>query len=168
VQLYLCSTYRPSRSGLQTLYMYFYISHVFTPSSDEIKNAWSYTSTPPYVFMVWCFSNYRNNAFIRSLYLWSNNNTVNLWSNNNTANLWSNNNTVRPAGPSRTHKRAPQGATLSHTIPVDILQHIRSILILYSQTNFPQIPAPLGFPTIMKESFTSPCMLQVLLISCVI
>jgi hypothetical protein len=24
------------------------------PSSAEIKNAWSYTSTPPYVFIVWC------------------------------------------------------------------------------------------------------------------
>jgi hypothetical protein len=24
------------------------------PSSAEVKNAWSYTSTPPYVFMEWC------------------------------------------------------------------------------------------------------------------
>jgi hypothetical protein len=24
------------------------------PSSAEVKNAWSYTSTPPYVFMAWC------------------------------------------------------------------------------------------------------------------
>jgi hypothetical protein len=24
------------------------------PSSAEVKNAWSYTSTPPYVFMTWC------------------------------------------------------------------------------------------------------------------
>jgi len=25
------------------------------PSSAKIKNEWSYTSTPPYVFMVWWF-----------------------------------------------------------------------------------------------------------------
>jgi hypothetical protein len=24
-------------------------------SSAEVKNAWSYTSTPPYVFTAWCF-----------------------------------------------------------------------------------------------------------------
>jgi hypothetical protein len=24
------------------------------PSSDEVKNAWSYTSIPQYVFMAWC------------------------------------------------------------------------------------------------------------------
>jgi hypothetical protein len=24
------------------------------PSSVEVKNAWIYTSTPPYVFMAWC------------------------------------------------------------------------------------------------------------------
>jgi hypothetical protein len=24
------------------------------PSSAEVKNAWSYTSTPQYVFMAWC------------------------------------------------------------------------------------------------------------------
>jgi len=24
------------------------------PSSAEINNVWSYTSTPPYVFMTWC------------------------------------------------------------------------------------------------------------------
>jgi len=24
------------------------------PSSAEVENAWSYTSTPQYVFMVWC------------------------------------------------------------------------------------------------------------------
>jgi hypothetical protein len=24
------------------------------PSSAEIKNAWSYTSTPQYAFMAWC------------------------------------------------------------------------------------------------------------------
>jgi hypothetical protein len=29
------------------------------PSSAEFKNAWSYTSTPQYVFMVWCLVNHR-------------------------------------------------------------------------------------------------------------
>jgi hypothetical protein len=24
------------------------------PSSADVKNAWNYTSTPPYAFMVWC------------------------------------------------------------------------------------------------------------------
>jgi hypothetical protein len=24
------------------------------PSSDEVKNVWSYTSVPQYTFMVWC------------------------------------------------------------------------------------------------------------------
>jgi len=24
------------------------------PSSAEVKKAWSYTSTTPYIFMVWC------------------------------------------------------------------------------------------------------------------
>jgi hypothetical protein len=24
------------------------------PSSAEVKNGWSYTSTPPYVFLEWC------------------------------------------------------------------------------------------------------------------
>jgi len=24
------------------------------PSSAEVKNAWSYTSTPPHVFKAWC------------------------------------------------------------------------------------------------------------------
>jgi hypothetical protein len=27
------------------------------PSSAEIKNAWSYTSIPPHVCMVWCIRN---------------------------------------------------------------------------------------------------------------
>jgi len=31
------------------------------PSSAEIKNAWSYTSTPPYVFMVWYLVKHRDN-----------------------------------------------------------------------------------------------------------
>jgi hypothetical protein len=31
------------------------------PSSAEVKNAWSYTSTPQYAFMAWCFVKYRDN-----------------------------------------------------------------------------------------------------------
>jgi hypothetical protein len=31
------------------------------PSSAEVKNTWSYTSTPPYVFMAWCLVKYRDN-----------------------------------------------------------------------------------------------------------
>jgi hypothetical protein len=32
-----------------------------TPSSAEIKNAWSYTSTPQYVFMAWCLVKHGDN-----------------------------------------------------------------------------------------------------------
>jgi hypothetical protein len=31
------------------------------PSSAEVKNAWSYTSTPQYVIMVWCLFKHRGN-----------------------------------------------------------------------------------------------------------
>jgi hypothetical protein len=31
------------------------------PSSAEVKDAWSYTSTPQYVFMAWCLVKHRNN-----------------------------------------------------------------------------------------------------------
>jgi hypothetical protein len=31
------------------------------PSSAEIKNAWNYTSTPQYAFMVWCLVKHRDN-----------------------------------------------------------------------------------------------------------
>jgi hypothetical protein len=31
------------------------------PSSVEVKNAWSYTSTPQYVFMAWCLVKHRDN-----------------------------------------------------------------------------------------------------------
>jgi hypothetical protein len=31
------------------------------PSSAEVKNAWSYTSTPQYVLMTWCLVKHRNN-----------------------------------------------------------------------------------------------------------
>jgi hypothetical protein len=30
-------------------------------SSAEVKNAWSYTSTPRYVFMAWCLAKHRDN-----------------------------------------------------------------------------------------------------------
>jgi hypothetical protein len=33
----------------------------YTPSSAEVKNAWSYTSTPQYVFMAWCLVKHRDN-----------------------------------------------------------------------------------------------------------
>jgi len=32
-------------------------------SSAEFKKAWSYTSTPPYIFMVWCLIKYRDFNF---------------------------------------------------------------------------------------------------------
>jgi hypothetical protein len=31
------------------------------PFSAEVKNAWSYTSTPQYVFMTWCLVKHRDN-----------------------------------------------------------------------------------------------------------
>jgi hypothetical protein len=40
-----------------------------TPSSAEVKNAWSYTSTPPYVFVAWCSLKHRDNFL---LYLYKN------------------------------------------------------------------------------------------------
>jgi hypothetical protein len=34
-----------------------------SPLSDaEVKNAWSYTSTPQYVFMAWCLVEHRGNV----------------------------------------------------------------------------------------------------------
>jgi hypothetical protein len=33
------------------------------PSNAEIKNAWSYTSTPQYVFMALCLVKHRDNFF---------------------------------------------------------------------------------------------------------
>jgi hypothetical protein len=32
-----------------------------SPSSAEVKNAWSYTSTPQYIFMEWCYVKHRDN-----------------------------------------------------------------------------------------------------------
>jgi len=34
-----------------------------SPSSAEVKNTWSYTFTPQYVFMVWCLVKHRDNYF---------------------------------------------------------------------------------------------------------
>jgi hypothetical protein len=31
-----------------------------SPSTAEVKNAWSYISTPKYVFMVWCLVTHRD------------------------------------------------------------------------------------------------------------
>jgi hypothetical protein len=31
------------------------------PSNAEVRNAWSYTSIPQYVFMAWCLVKYRDN-----------------------------------------------------------------------------------------------------------
>jgi hypothetical protein len=40
------------------------------PSRAEVKNAWNYTSTLPYVFMVWCLVKHRAN-FKFTLPFWS-------------------------------------------------------------------------------------------------
>jgi hypothetical protein len=32
-----------------------------SPSSAEVKNVWTYTSTPQYVFLAWCLVKYRDN-----------------------------------------------------------------------------------------------------------
>jgi hypothetical protein len=39
-----------------------------SPSSAEVKNAWSCTSTPPYVFMAWCLVKHRDNFTFFYLY----------------------------------------------------------------------------------------------------
>jgi hypothetical protein len=36
------------------------------PSSAEVKNAWSYTSTSPFVFIAWCLVKYRDNFTFNS------------------------------------------------------------------------------------------------------
>jgi hypothetical protein len=33
----------------------------YSPSTAEIKNAWIYTATPPYVFMIWYVVKHRDN-----------------------------------------------------------------------------------------------------------
>jgi hypothetical protein len=35
-------------------------AHHSPPSSAEVKNVWSYTFTPQYVFIAWCLVKYRN------------------------------------------------------------------------------------------------------------
>jgi hypothetical protein len=35
-----------------------------TPSSAEFKNVWSYTSTPPYVFMARCLIKHREHIYL--------------------------------------------------------------------------------------------------------
>jgi hypothetical protein len=34
----------------------------------EMKYAWSYTSTPPYVFMIWCLIMHRDNSTLTFIY----------------------------------------------------------------------------------------------------
>jgi hypothetical protein len=38
------------------------------PSSAEVKNTWSYTSTPQYIFMVWCLLSTGTNLPYLTLY----------------------------------------------------------------------------------------------------
>jgi hypothetical protein len=40
---------------------YYFIPRYSPAYSAEVKNAWSYTSTPPYVFMEWCLVKYGDN-----------------------------------------------------------------------------------------------------------
>jgi len=51
------------------------------PSSAEIKNAWSYNSTDPYVFLAWCLVKYRPVAQTTSCDIWK-------WSTNSRSNVW--------------------------------------------------------------------------------
>jgi len=39
------------------------------PSSAEVKNVWSYTSTPQYVFKVWCLAKHRNSFKIFEIFI---------------------------------------------------------------------------------------------------
>jgi hypothetical protein len=43
------------------------------PSSAEVKNAWSYTSITPYVFMAWCLVRHRTrlHAWLNNSQLWN-------------------------------------------------------------------------------------------------
>jgi len=41
------------------------------PSSTEVKNAWNYTSTPPFFFMVWCLVKHRDFTFSLCLCIYS-------------------------------------------------------------------------------------------------
>jgi hypothetical protein len=40
------------------------------PSSADVKNAWSYTSTPQYVFMAWCLVKHGDFTFTFTLFLY--------------------------------------------------------------------------------------------------
>jgi hypothetical protein len=40
-----------------------------TPYSVEVKNAWSYTSTPPHIFMAWCLVKHRENFILPLPYI---------------------------------------------------------------------------------------------------
>jgi hypothetical protein len=35
-----------------------------SPTNPEVKNAWSYTSTPPYIFMAWSLVKHRGNFIL--------------------------------------------------------------------------------------------------------
>jgi hypothetical protein len=37
------------------------------PCSTEVKNAWGYTSTPPYVFMAWCLVKHNDNTSLKGI-----------------------------------------------------------------------------------------------------
>jgi len=39
------------------------------PSSSEVNKAWSYTSTPPYVFMAWSLVQHRDNLTVLYLHI---------------------------------------------------------------------------------------------------
>jgi hypothetical protein len=40
------------------------------PSSAEVKNAWSYTSTPQYAFMAWCLVKAEGQLYLLLLIVW--------------------------------------------------------------------------------------------------
>jgi hypothetical protein len=60
----------PCPTGKEQLFMFSILQHMESisslvpnccspPSSIKFKNAWSYTSIPPYVSMVWCLVKHR-------------------------------------------------------------------------------------------------------------
>jgi len=44
-----------------------YIADHSPPSSGNVKNAWSYTSTPPYVFMAWSLVKHMDFTYVLQL-----------------------------------------------------------------------------------------------------
>jgi hypothetical protein len=40
------------------------------PSSAEVQNVWSYTSTPQYIFMAWCLVKHRDNFTLPQILTW--------------------------------------------------------------------------------------------------